>query len=185
MKEEIHLTWYWSWYYRYLFEIEFSLKLAYVPKRRVMHINQVMLAIFVNNIYSYFNLRCRIKASSVRNYSLRSDIPLRSCLVGLRLWSDVNWSSCILAYYNVLIDYRKGFGIRAQFSLCTSFLIISWGTCVAFDYIWWHLVRVTRVFKCALYIYAVFLWIHESAYAHVKFCQKWSEQPTLKAQQMH
>ena len=30
------------------------------------------------------------------NYSLRSHIPLRSCLVGLRLWSDnVNWNSCI------------------------------------------------------------------------------------------
>ena len=29
------------------------------------------------------------------NYSLRSHIPLRSCLVGLRLWSDdVNWNSC-------------------------------------------------------------------------------------------
>ena len=30
------------------------------------------------------------------NYSLRSHIPLRSCLVGLRLWSDnVNWNNCI------------------------------------------------------------------------------------------
>ena len=30
------------------------------------------------------------------NYSLRSHIPLRSCLVGLRLWSDnVNWNSCM------------------------------------------------------------------------------------------
>ena len=30
------------------------------------------------------------------SYSLRSHIPLRSCLVGLRLWSDnVNWNSCI------------------------------------------------------------------------------------------
>ena len=55
--------------------------------------------------------------------------------VFLRLWPDnVNWNSCILAYYNVLIDYCKGFGIRAQFSLCTSFLIISLGTCVAFDF---------------------------------------------------
>ena len=30
------------------------------------------------------------------NYLLRSHIPLRSCLVGLRLWSDnVYWNSCI------------------------------------------------------------------------------------------
>ena len=75
---------------------------------------------FLPRVYSYFNLRCRVKASSVRyktesgmgrlylilgfrgcgremgmeallmvnfadNYSLRSHIPLRSCLVGLRL----------------------------------------------------------------------------------------------------
>jgi len=89
----------------------------------------------LKTIYSYFNLRYRIKASSVRDihqaaatsstwnpnisfiqmarhrrsslygrgivnfadsYSLRSHIPLRSSLVGLRLWSDnVNWNSCI------------------------------------------------------------------------------------------
>ena len=85
--------------------------------------------------YSYFNSRCRIKASGVRDihkaaatsstwnlnisfiqmarhrrsslygrgivnfadsYSLRSHIPLRSCLVGLILWSaNVNWDSCM------------------------------------------------------------------------------------------
>ena len=90
-------------------------------------------------IYSYFNLRCRIKASSLRDihkaaatlstwnpnisfiqmarhrksslygrgianfpdsYSLRSHIPLRSCLVGLRLRSgNVNWNSYICIYY--------------------------------------------------------------------------------------
>ena len=36
------------------------------------------------------------------NYSLRSHIPLRSCLVGLRLWSDnVNWNSCINKEKNI------------------------------------------------------------------------------------
>ena len=89
-------------------------------------------------VYSYFNLRCRIKASRLRDihkaaatspalnpnisliqvarhrrfslygrgivnvadsYSLRSHIPLRSCLVGLRHLSDnVNWNSCIMFY---------------------------------------------------------------------------------------
>ena len=83
--------------------------------------------------YSYFNLRCRIKASSVRDihqaaatsstwnpsisfiqmadhrgsslhgrsivnfpdsYSLRSHILLRSCLVGLRLWSVSGHRKC-------------------------------------------------------------------------------------------
>ena len=35
------------------------------------------------------------------NCLLRSHIPLRSCLVGLRLWSDnVNWNSCIVTTYN-------------------------------------------------------------------------------------
>ena len=53
MKEEVHLTWNGSWYYQYLFETEFWLKLACAPQQRVMHINQVVQVIVVNNILAY------------------------------------------------------------------------------------------------------------------------------------
>ena len=37
----------------------------------------------------------------IDNYSLRSHIPLRSCLVGFRLWShNVNWNSC--KHYHII-----------------------------------------------------------------------------------
>ena len=40
------------------------------------------------------------------NYSLRSHIPLRSCLVGLRFWSDnVNWNSCIHIWFSIYLIY--------------------------------------------------------------------------------
>ena len=65
--------------------------------------------------------------------------------------SDFCWITYILAYCSVLIDYRKSFGIWAQFSFwkSTSFLIISLGTCVAFDFmnsnkIHWNLVRSSQ-----------------------------------------
>ena len=44
LKEKTHLTW--SWYYQYLFETEFCLKLVCTLQQRVLHINQVVWVIF-------------------------------------------------------------------------------------------------------------------------------------------
>ena len=54
------------------------------------------------------DLRCygRGIVNFADNYLLRSHIPLRSCLVGLRLWSDnVNWNSCIRVTANHRASY--------------------------------------------------------------------------------
>ena len=57
----------------------------------------------------------------LRNYSLRSHIPLWSCLVGLRLWSgNVNWNSCILhQQWITLSTYPSDFSCAANCFSCS------------------------------------------------------------------
>ena len=61
----------------------------------------------------------------------------------------LNWKfSAMITLHLPLIDHRKGFGIRAQFSLreSTSFLINPLRTCMAFDFMDnnYNLVRSTQ-----------------------------------------
>ena len=84
----------------------------------------------------------------------------------------LNWKfTAMITLHLPLIDHRKGFGIRAQFSLWknTLFLINPLRSSTAFDFVDnnWNLVRSTQSYtNIQMCIVCCFPWIHKKALTH-------------------